>query len=248
MDRERLQMESQQSSPSLAWYHQESRRPLASLVFVIPILVVYEAGGLMLGPQAMRNAADGWLRELLRFLGFGQYFLLPLLTCAILLGWHHLSGKAWRVASGVVSGMWVESAALAVVLVIGARGLPGLVLDVQGDPDLAGTWLDQCVSFMGAGIYEELLFRLMLLPAVIGLFKLTGVPLSTAVMSAVILTSLLFSAAHYDWFLTAGEPFEVSSFVFRTLAGGFFSGLFLWRGFGIAVGTHALYDIFVTAF
>ena len=55
MDRERLQMESQQSSPSLAWYHQESRRPLASLVFVIPILVVYEAGGLMLGPQAMRN-------------------------------------------------------------------------------------------------------------------------------------------------------------------------------------------------
>lgn len=240
-------MESQQSSPSLAWYHQESRRPLASLVFVIPILVVYEVGGLMLGPQAMRNAADGWLRELLRFLGFGQYFLLPLLTCAILLGWHHLSGQAWRVASGVVSGMWVESAALAVVLVIGARGLPGLLLDVQSDPALTGTWLDQCVSFMGAGIYEELLFRLMLLPAAMGLFRLTGVPLSAAVMLSVISTSLLFSAAHYDWFLTAGEPFEVSSFIFRTLAGGFFSGLFLCRGFGIAVGTHALYDIFVTA-
>ena len=134
------------------------------------------------------------------------------------------------------------------MLVIGARGLPALLMDVQSEPDLAGSWLDQCVSFMGAGIYEELLFRLMLLPLAMGVFRVTGFPLATAVVLSVISTSLLFSAAHYDWFLAAGEPFEATSFIFRTLAGAFFSGLFLWRGFGIAVGTHALYDIFVTAF
>ena len=239
-------MGSQQSSPSLAWYHEESRRPLASLVFVIPLLVVYEVGGVVLGPEAMRNAVDGWLRELLRLLGFSQYFLLPLLTCAILLGWHHLSGQAWRVASGVWSGMWVESAALAMVLVVGARYLSTWSLSVEGRAVVAGSWVDQCVSFLGAGIYEELLFRLMLLPIAIGLFRMVGFARPMYLGTAVVCTSLLFSAAHYDWFLAAGEPFEPTSFTFRALAGGFFSGLFLWRGFGIAVGTHALYDIFVT--
>ena len=213
---------------------------------MIPLLVVYEAGGLALGPQAMRNAADGWLRELLRLMGFGQYFLLPLLTCAILLGWHHLSGQAWRVAAGVLSGMWVESAALALALLVGARWLPSLSLS-GGDPtSLAGSWVDQCVSFLGAGIYEELLFRLMLLPIAIGLFRTLGFARPMYLGVAVVCTSLFFSAAHYDWFLDAGEPFDPFSFTFRALAGGFFCGLFLWRGFGIVVGTHALYDIFVT--
>ena len=61
--------------------------------------------------------------------------------------------------------------------------------------------------------------------------------------SAVILTSLLFSAAHYVG--PHGEPFDAFSFSFRCIAGAFFAVLFVWRGFGIAAGTHAMYDIFV---
>ena len=61
-------------------YWQQSRRPLTSLAFVTPLLLVYEAGVLWLGPHAMRNGADVWLRQLLDLLGFSQYFLLPLLT------------------------------------------------------------------------------------------------------------------------------------------------------------------------
>ena len=72
-------------------YWQQSRRPLVSLAFVAPLLLIYEAGILWLGPQAMRNGADVWLRQLLDLLGFSQYFLLPLLTVGLLAGWHHVT-------------------------------------------------------------------------------------------------------------------------------------------------------------
>ena len=64
-------------------YWQQSRRPLTSLAFVTPLLIIYEAGVLWLGPQAMRNGADVWLRQLLDLLGFSQYFLLPVLTLGL---------------------------------------------------------------------------------------------------------------------------------------------------------------------
>ena len=65
-------------------------------------------------------------------------------------------------------------------------------------------------------------------------------------LGAVVITSLLFSAAHYIG--PQGDSWQLYSFVFRFLAGGFFAVLFVYRGFGIAAGTHALYDIFVGLF
>jgi hypothetical protein len=63
---------------------------------------------------------------------------------------------------------------------------------------------------------------------------------------AALLAALLFSAFHYVG--PYGDPWTLSSFVFRFLAGLLFSVLFLLRGFGIAAWTHALYDIFLFVF
>jgi membrane protease YdiL (CAAX protease family) len=101
------------------------------------------------------------------------------------------------------------------------------------------------VGFLGAGIYEELLFRLLLLPVVAAGLKLAGAGPEKQIVGAVIITSLLFSAAHY---IGPYESWSLFSFVFRFLAGAFFAVLFVARGFGIAAGTHALFDIFVGAF
>ena len=60
---------------------------------------------------------------------------------------------------------------------------------------------------------------------------------------SITLTSLLFSAAHNIG--PAGEPLRWFSFLFRFIAGVFFAILFVYRGYGIAVGTHALYDILI---
>lgn len=242
------------SDGSQYWF--ESSRPLVSLIFVTPMILGYEGGLLLLGPQRMRNGADLWLRWLLEQLGLGQYLFLPLLTCLGLLAWHHLRREPWRFEWPVLSGMFLESATLGIVLLALAH-LQGAILASLSK----GAWsasisvpgnLDQVLSFFGAGLYEELMFRLLLLPVAAFLFQLAGAPARSSMIMAIIATSLLFAAAHYRWDMTVGsthlntalgEAFNWGSFVFRFTAGLFFSAVFLERGFGIVVGAHALYDI-----
>lgn len=231
-------------------YWQCSRQPFASLMFILPLLLVYEGGVLWLGPDAIRNGADVWMQQLLQYVGFGGYLLLPLLTVGILVAWHYTTQQSWHVSGSVLYGMAVECAILATVLVVIAH-LHVQLLSISGqpprcelEPSTAFRWFSvSLVRFFGAGIYEELLFRLILLSAVIGLISLVGVPRRTQLIAGVVMTSLVFSAAHYVG--PHGEPLEVYTFVFRGVAGAFFALLFVLRGFGIAAGTHALYDVFV---
>jgi len=231
------------------YYWNESRQPLASLVLVVPLLLIYEIGVVWLGPDAVRNGADAWLRALLRLAGFGQYFLLPCLTVSLLLAWHHLTRRPWRVRAGVLYGMVGECLLLGVVL----RAL----LELQGGlleqwtcrlpAGLAGTCaagiLRSAISYLGAGIYEELLFRLVLLSLVVWGARRCGSGPKTSAAVGVAVASLLFAAAHHVG--PESEPLRWSVFVSRFLAGVFFSILFVYRGFGIAAGTHAAYDLLV---
>jgi membrane protease YdiL (CAAX protease family) len=110
------------------------------------------------------------------------------------------------------------------------------------------------IGFLGAGIYEELLFRLMLLPVLFAVARGARLSPSASWTCAMVVGSLLFAAAHYRFTLTvggmqfgptAGDSFAWTTFAFRTAAGMFFSLLFLYRGFGVAAGAHAAYDILV---
>jgi hypothetical protein len=243
-------------------YWAESQRPMAGLVFIAPLLVVYELGVVVLGPESVRNGADVWLRELLECVGFGQYFLLPVVTVGILLCWHYTTREPWRFSSGIFWGMIVECVFLAFCL--------RLILQLQGalfgalagsvapatEPALVAINVSgavrETVGFLGAGVYEELLFRLMLLPAVAWALRRVGMAPRASIILAVLSTSLMFAAAHYIG--QPDEPFALTdfffwfSFLFRFLAGVFFSVLFVSRGFGIAAGTHAGYDILVGLF
>ncbi len=239
------------SGNSMKTYVAESTRPLVSMAFIAPLLLVYELGVILLGPHTLRNGADVWLREFLEFLGFGQYFLLPLLTCGILLAWHHTRDDGWSLRGSVLSTMLLESILLALIL-FGAAHLQraafanitaAVSTDAQALPT-TGT-IGRLIGYCGAGIYEELLFRLMILPAVATLLWWCGVSWRGSLLLAMIATSLLFSAAHYQWFTSGGYAFDWYTFTFRFAAGVFFSLLFVLRGFGIAAGSHALYDILV---
>jgi membrane protease YdiL (CAAX protease family) len=213
---------------------------LDSLLFIAPPLAAYEIGVLTLGVQ---NGADAWMRGVLNSMGFGQHFLLPLLTVAILLGWHHLAHQRWRLSAGVLLAMAAECVLLAVCLWLILR-LQGSLLQAVADPVplSIATRCKDAVLFLGAGIYEELLFRLILLSLVMWLLRRVGAAAPTSMCAAVLLTSILFSAAHYG---NNGDSFHWFSFLFRCLAGVFFSILFVYRGFGIAAGTHAAYDVLV---
>ena len=221
-------------------YWSISRTPLTSLVFSLPLVAAYEGGVLILGRGTARNGADVWLRTLLDQLGFGEYFLLPILTVLGLLAWHHVEHDRWQWRSDVLMGMLVECGFWAVILVGIAR------LQDRFWPLAAGAaegFLSRFVAFCGAGLYEEVLFRLLLMPALAwGLARLGATPAAAAVW-AVFGSSLLFSIAHYVGPL--GDAFDPYSFTFRFLAGGFFAVLFAIRGFGIAAGSHAAYDMLV---
>jgi membrane protease YdiL (CAAX protease family) len=219
-----------------------SRTPLTSLVFALPLVLAYEGGVLLLGRGSPRNGADVWLRQLLDALGFGAYFLLPTLTVLGLLAWHHIEHDRWRFSSAVLAGMAAECVLWAATLVglarLQDRLWPLAAAAAGGDGIVA-----RLIGFCGAGLYEEVLFRLLLLPLLIWLCERLGASTVTAAIVGLVASSLLFSAAHYVGPL--GDAFELYSFTFRFLAGMFFAILFVVRGFGIAAGTHAVYDVLV---
>jgi len=249
------------SKAPAANYWRDSSRPLVSLAFVAPLLALYEGGVTIIGCNAIRSGADAWLRRCLELAGFGQYFLLPLLTCALLLAWHHARHEPWRIDGGVIARMWIEAAAWGGGLIFMAR--TGLLLGADGLLGNSAAAIVEApsrdvtarlIGYIGAGIYEELLFRLILLTAAFGVLRGARLSRTSSLMSAILLTSLLFAAAHYRWDATwlglplewtGGEPFLPLGFAFRLAGGIFLATLFAYRGIGIAVGAHAAYDLFV---
>ena len=232
---------SPETVPIAESYWAASRTPLTSLVFALPLVLAYEGGVLALGRGSPRNGADVWLRQILDAAGFGQYFLLPTLTVIGLLAWHHVEHVAWKFRPGVLVGMALECVVWAAALIGIARLQDRLWPLAAGIADEG--LIARIVAFCGAGLYEEVLFRLLLLPALAWGFERLGFSSLPAACWGLVTSSLLFSMAHYVGPL--GDTFAIYSFTFRFLAGVFFAVLFLARGFGIAAGTHAIYDILV---
>ena len=225
-------------------YWQQSRLPWPSLVFLMPMLVAYEVGVLWVGgPNAkeLRSGADLWLRGGLDAIGLGVGWLPPLLVVLGLLVWQWIERHPWHVSWETLAGMFAESVIFAFILLLVGQLQSRVFLSIAHAADVAT--LGRALGFVGAGIYEEVLFRLALLPPMIALLKQPALLRRWATPLAVLVTSLLFAAAHHAG--PSGEPFDLFRFCFRTLAGGIFAALFVQRGFGITVASHALYDLLV---
>ena len=120
------------------------------------------------------------------------------------------------------------------------------------DQDSAGhSLMANIVTGIGAGIYEELIFRLVLICLLMILFQdFLRLKHRHSVILAVLISAALFSAHHHIIFLDGrfgqSAPFNWLEFGFRTLAGVYFAALFAVRGFAVTAGTHAFYDIIAT--
>jgi hypothetical protein len=115
----------------------------------------------------------------------------------------------------------------------------------------AHSLMTNIVTGVGAGIYEELVFRLVLICLLMVLFQdVIGLGHQNALILSVLVSAALFSAHHHivwiDGRLARSAPFNWTEFGFRTVAGVYFAILFAIRGFGITAGTHAFYDILAT--
>ena len=235
-------------NPTDEYWH-ETRRPLVCLLFLAPLLLAYELGVMWTGgpdPSDVRNRADSWMRSGLQIAGIEHSLVLPVSVVAILLAWHLAGRFVWRVRPSAFVGMFAESLLFAFVLILVGQFHNHLLAGSGGPP--AALSIDRetaalAVSFLGAGLYEEVLFRLMLLPVIYASLRLVRMTPGWAGTLAVLLTGIAFAAAHH-----LERPDQIVApavFTFRTTAGVFFAGLFHWRGFGITVGTHAVYDLLV---
>lgn len=236
-------------------YWEAARRPMASLLLIAPLLAVYEIGCLLLDEASrgtLRGGADSWIRRGLVEAGWGGSWIPPFSVVAILIGWQLVQRRGWSVRPATLAAMVFESLILAVALVGVSRlvDLAGeylgsastaavLALGGEGAPSRTAS----VVGFLGAGIYEEFLFRLVLIPVVFYGLRLVRTPQVLASALAVSGSGLLFSLAHHAG--ASGESFTWFAFVFRWFAGVAFGWIFVIRGFGIAVGAHTAYDVLV---
>ena len=235
-------------------YWSDTTAPRYSLLFALPLLLSYEVLAWALGgggQRGIRNGADVLLKSL--FLGLGgkhglTIFTLVLLGTGAVLVIRDLK-RSGRPHLRVFGGMMLESVAYALML----GGVAGLLTNILLTGRLAilsGQLAEfdlptQLMVSLGAGIYEELLFRVLLVTALMALarraFRWAEVPSG---IFAAVLGALVFSVFHYVG--PYGDPFQVGSFTFRAVAGLLFSGLYIVRGFGVTAWSHALYDVFLS--
>jgi Type II CAAX prenyl endopeptidase Rce1-like len=232
-------------------YWSATRLPVPCLVFVLPLIVAYEVGVTLIGgssADALRTGADAWMRNSLAAIGLRDRWLPPIVLVGAMMTWQAFRAKSWRFRPGCLAGMVIESLLFALTLV-GLSRLVELGFERLESRALleAATGRDHplaaVVGYLGAGVYEEALFRLALIPLIYGLARGAHAPEVLAGTLAVTGSALLFSLAHHAG--APGESFTWFAFVFRWLAGIAFAWIFLVRGFGIAVGAHAAYDVLV---
>jgi membrane protease YdiL (CAAX protease family) len=234
-------------------YWKATRHPGPCLLFVAPLLIAYEIGVLSLGggqAPTLRNGADAWLRDGLATLSLTHPVAGPLLVLLILTGWFvRHRDTVPEDAPSICLGMAIESIGGALLL-WGLSRLYAPLLDTIGltlltgeSPPLNTAALGQVVTYIGAGIYEEVVFRLALFSLLKAVLNSAQVGGRLAILLAAVASAGLFAAAHHIG--PHGEPVDGFNFLFRLLAGLYFTAIFQLRGFGIAVGAHACYDVLV---
>jgi hypothetical protein len=232
-------------------YWRLSRTHRYSLLFALPLLVAYEAleavAPVRVAGANVRNGADVLLNG--AFIGlFGPrgplVFMALVIGLSLCLVWRDRS--AGRVELSTLGAMLGESLILSLAfgVVVGTvtMRLVGPLRALSTGGPLTGE-LSRLTLSLGAGLYEELLFRVVIVALLANSLRLLGIGRLTSGVVATVVGALLFSAFHYIG--PFGEPLRLESFVFRALAGLAFSALYLTRGFGITAWTHALYDVAV---
>jgi hypothetical protein len=230
-------------------------RPLTILVFLLPLMILYELGTLLFltsSTQVEVIRARAFLNTMFNAAGPWSFHLPPLLLSVILLCWHAFDKQKAKLQGKVLVGMAAESFLWTMPMVVlgviaGTAPLLQTAAGVQPDATLqALSWPARLTLAIGAGLYEELLFRLLLITVVHALlvdaFKVHETAGSVV---AVVLSALAFMLYHNVSLPGGGSDWRL--LLIYSVGGVYLGALYLIRGFGIAVAVHALYDVFALA-
>lgn len=238
-------------TPRPATYAHLSTRPLHMLCFLAPFLALYEIGSLLYLRQPSKGlietiSARSIFAGFFDAFGIASFHIPPIALCVILLLWHIFERDPWGVRPKVLAGMLAESLVWTLPLLafglLFESGRPAMQTD---GGVLAGlSWQARLTLSAGAGIYEELLFRLILITGVhfvvVDLLHGTkGVGFTIGAVVSAIAFALYHNISH------PGGGVDLAVLAYYTLAGMYLAALFIFRGFGMPVAAHAFYDAVV---
>ncbi len=231
------------TAPSNYWT--DTHTPLYSFIFSLPLFLMYEIGMFTISTNdlpMLRNGADVLMRQILGIFGvYGMYGFSGSFLVGFIVAFLRQKN---RLKSTAVKGeylllMLLESLVLAILLTVLLTWVPTLLMNGRD-----GRLVQQIVLSIGAGIYEEFVFRVVLiagLTALLGfLFQWGRVGQKTG---AVFLAAVLFSLFHFVG--EFGDTPGFGLFIIRLAAGLFLGIVYVLRGFGVAAYTHAIYNLFV---
>jgi membrane protease YdiL (CAAX protease family) len=238
----------------MATYLRSTRSTYYGVLAALPLLLAYELLLMLAGSQGgwqVRNAGDVWLRTLLESLNIQPQHATAAMILVLLLAIPAVRRRDVPLRAGycvlVVTESFCYSLMLGllinIILEFIFSAVPSAILSralvPAAMPFASGTARGLALS-LGAGLFEEFLFRVLLLGGLLLLTRLV-LPHHLATVVAIVLAALLFSAAHYVGPL--GDQFTFVSFLFRFIAGLLFTGLYYLRGFAVTAYAHAFYDM-----
>ena len=232
----------------MSQYLTVSKSPLYSFIFTLPLFLLYEVGIFLISSRdidQLRNGADVLMRQVLEsfgiygMYGFGGTFLIGFLIAFIR---QKKNLRTSEIESRFLLIMFFESIVWATLLVIMMIKIPTF-LSLSNEDYL----IQQVVLAIGAGIYEEFVFRVLLIS---GLAILFGLIFNWGEFGktflSVIISSAIFSIFHF--FGSYGDTFSFPLFFVRFFAGIFLAMIYIFRGFGITAYAHSIYDLFVLVY
>lgn len=225
-------------------YFEWSRDAAVGLFAVLPLWLAYELLRLTLAPDE-RNGAEVMVSDLVRLLGSSAAMVLRLVFAAtVLLAARsiHRRQVPWLRVGLVIA---LEGTVYALILGPLAGVMAASSLTMAASMAADGQFVADLVGSLGAGIFEELVFRLggLSLIALLAIRAMAafGLPRIVGVVIAVVGSAIIFSLFHHVG--PGALPFDSRVFAFRTMAGLLLGTLFVVRGFGVCVYAHAMYDV-----
>ena len=226
-------------------YWRSTRSPLYSFLFTIPLFLIYEIGIFLTSSDDMfvlRNGADALMRQILATFGIaGLYWVGAIFFIGFIITFI-LQRKFWeetQIHSDYFLLMMMESVAWSVLIYFFMSNVYLLLMNPTGS-----MLVQQVTLAVGAGIYEEFLFRVLLIA---GISVILGFIFQWSDKSrnwaAMVIAAGIFSSFHFIG--EYGDFFSFNIFMVRFLAGIVLGTLYFLRGFGITAWSHAVYDLIV---
>jgi len=215
------------------------------LILTLPALALYEIGIFLLFKDSyyeLRNTGEVLLRQVFSSMGLDDIYVISAILLAIFL-FIMIRGYRIEKAPGIQANylfyMLCESliwGALLYAIMLGYARLPLQILsftEKMSNINLA----------VGAGIFEELIFRMVLISALMVVLKQgLGFGRRWVEPLGIVMAAVVFAGFHLFM-----EPFVFLIFMQRVIGGIYLGYIFQYRGYGISVYTHIMFNLLILA-